>query len=242
MKARLLETPSAIAERQEILFHGALFAHWCRSRRSMSRGVWCWCSSSGTQGLTVVDDWSGFGQRTTASARCCWITCRGGGKCHIAAQSWPSRPASRPVSQLIQAAIDAGIAKPRRRRHQLCAHPSRPWADSGVERASDDPYIIRDIGDLKIRCMRLTAAGKAAGVLDQISRDDRRRSLARASIASPRPSADHRDCLHASEKLFELAGSAPPWLNITWTATGATRAPYLHIRCAGSCTPSATMC
>ena len=91
---------------------GALYAHWIPSRAIDDEGrplvVY---SRHDAPGLRVIDDWSSFGQRTTASGTVVFDNVR-----VPASQVLPLKDALQqpnnigPVSQLIQAAIDAGIA------------------------------------------------------------------------------------------------------------------------------------
>ncbi len=115
------------------------------------------------------------------------------------------------ASQLIQAAIDAGIAEAAiDDAIQFVREKSRPWIEAKVERNSDDPYVIADIGRLKLDLHAAEALlRKAAKVLDEVNAgpvDDA--AAARASIAVAEAKVLTTEIsLQASEKLFELAGS-----------------------------------
>ncbi|WP_211467951.1 SfnB family sulfur acquisition oxidoreductase [Collimonas silvisoli] len=215
MKTRLIETPSGYRlSGKKFYSTGALFAHWVPVKALDEQGrVVLVFVRRGTPGLSIIDDWSGFGQRTTASGTVLLdnlpVAVENVLPLHRLAEQ---AGIQGPVSQLIQAAIDAGIAEAAvDDAINFVRTRSRPWADSGVERASDDPYIIRDIGDLKIRLHAANALlAKAAGVLDQVSTAaiDAEAS-ARASIAVAKAKVLTTEiALHAGEKLFELAGSA----------------------------------
>src|SRR5258707_11706859 len=66
----------------------------------------------GTPGLTVIDNWSGFGQRTTASGTVVLESVRVPASHVLPAHRVSDFPTlNGPISQIIQAAIDAGIAK-----------------------------------------------------------------------------------------------------------------------------------
>src|ERR1700747_1792890 len=66
----------------------------------------------GTPGLSVVDDWSGFGQRTTASGSVILENVRVKPEWIIPAHRGFDRPTfTGPLSQIIHSAIDAGIAQ-----------------------------------------------------------------------------------------------------------------------------------
>jgi alkylation response protein AidB-like acyl-CoA dehydrogenase len=86
---------------------------------------------------------------------------------------------------------------------------SRPWIDSGLERASDDPYIIRDVGDLQIRLHAAQALLARAGrIIDDGLKDENAESVASASIATAEARVLTNDvALLATSKLFELAGA-----------------------------------
>ena len=66
----------------------------------------------GAPGLTIIDNWSSFGQRTTASGNVLIDNVRVGPEAVIPAYVGGERPSSNgSVSQIIQAAVDAGIAR-----------------------------------------------------------------------------------------------------------------------------------
>ena len=115
------------------------------------------------------------------------------------------------VSQLIQAAIDAGIAEAAvEDAIAFVRDKARPWIDAGVERAGDDPYVIADIGRLKLELHAAQALlAKAARVLDEVSAAPvDAASAARASIAVAEAKVLTTEIsLLASEKLLELSGS-----------------------------------
>ncbi|MDY1017796.1 SfnB family sulfur acquisition oxidoreductase [Pseudomonas coleopterorum] len=198
---------------QKFYSTGALFAHWVAVKAvdDEQRLVMAFVRR-GTPGLRIVDDWSGFGQRTTASGTVVLENA------HVpdthVVQIW--RQAQQPniqgaVSQLMQAAIDAGIAEAAiDDTIAFVREKSRPWIDAGVERASDDPFVIADIGRLKLELHAAQALlRKAARVLDQIGQGPVDAALAgQASIAVAEAKVITTEvALQASEKLFELAGS-----------------------------------
>ncbi len=106
-----------------------------------------------TEGLTVINDWSGFGQRTTASGTVKLDGVQVPADAVLPAYLVSEQPSfNGPLSQILQAAIDAGIAQAAL--DDTCRFVrtrSRPWIDSGVSRASADPLTIREVGDLQIR-------------------------------------------------------------------------------------------
>ena len=192
---------------------GALFAHWVavkalddegRQRLAFVR--------RGSPGLRIVDDWSGFGQRTTASGTV--LLDQVPVDAELVVDNWrqldvPNTQGA--ASQLIQAAIDAGIAEAAiEDAITFVREKSRPWIEAKVDRASDDPYVIADIGRLKLELHAAEALlRKAAQVLDEVNAGPvDEASAARASIAVAEAKVLTTEvALQASEKLFELAGS-----------------------------------
>ncbi|MEW9901425.1 SfnB family sulfur acquisition oxidoreductase [Pseudomonas putida] len=192
---------------------GALFAHWVavkaldeegRQRLAFVR--------RGSPGLRIVDDWSGFGQRTTASGTV--LLDQVPVDAELVVDNWRQREVPNTqgaASQLIQAAIDAGIAEAAiDDAIAFVREKSRPWIEAKVDRASDDPYVIADIGRLKLELHAAEALlRKAAQVLDEVNAGPvDEASAARASIAVAEAKVLTTEvALQASEKLFELAGS-----------------------------------
>ncbi|GHS81036.1 SfnB family sulfur acquisition oxidoreductase [Pseudomonas sp. PAGU 2196] len=192
---------------------GALYAHWVavkalddegRQRLAFVR--------RGSPGLRIVDDWSGFGQRTTASGTV--LLDQVPVDADLVIDNWRQRDTPNiqgAASQLIQAAIDAGIAEAAiDDAISFVRDKSRPWIEAKVERASDDPYVIADIGRLKLELHAAEALlRKAARVLDEVNAAPiDAASAARASIAVAEAKVLTTEVsLQASEKLFELAGS-----------------------------------
>ncbi|MDZ3994308.1 SfnB family sulfur acquisition oxidoreductase [Pseudomonas sp. Teo4] len=192
---------------------GALFAHWVavkalddegRQRLAFVR--------RGSPGLRIVDDWSGFGQRTTASGTV--LLDQVPVEADLVIDNWRQRDIPNiqgAASQLIQAAIDAGIAEAAiEDAIAFVRDKSRPWIEAKVERASDDPYVIADIGRLKLELHAAEALlRRAAKVLDDVNAEPiDAEAAARASIAVAEAKVLTTEIsLQASEKLFELAGS-----------------------------------
>ena len=215
LKARIsADKNDFVISGQKFYSTGALFAHWIAVKALNDDGkpVMAFVRR-GTPGLRVVDDWSGFGQRTTASGTVLLNNVRIDDELVI--DSWrlsevPNIQGS--VSQLIQAAIDLGIAREAiTDAISFVRERSRPWIDANVERNSDDPYVIADIGKLKIELHAAEALLRKAGrVLDEVSAAPiDAQAAARASIAVAEAKVLSTELsLLASEKLFELAGSS----------------------------------
>jgi len=192
---------------------GALFAHWVTAKALDEQGrPWLAFIQRGRPGLRIVNDWSGFGQRTTASGTVLLDEVEVDESNLVPLWPLTDKPSIQGAfSQLIQAAIDLGIADGALRDAiAFVREKSRPWIDAKVEHAGDDPYVIADVGRLKIELHAAEALlHKAARVLDEtaaapIDGD----AAARASIAVAEAKALSTEiALTASEKLLELAGS-----------------------------------
>ncbi|MFL8987884.1 SfnB family sulfur acquisition oxidoreductase [Pseudomonas sp. QLc11A] len=211
LKARL--TADGVLNGQKFYSTGALFAHWVAVKALNDDGKQVLAFiRRGTPGLRIVDDWSGFGQRTTASGTILLNNVQVDPE--LVVDNWRINDTPNiqgAVSQLIQAAIDAGIARGAiDDAIDFVKTRARPWIDAKVERASDDLYVIADIGKLKIELHAAEALLRKAGqVLDEVSAAPlTAESAARASIAVAEAKVLTTEIsLQASEKLFELAGS-----------------------------------
>src|SRR5690606_31180393 len=152
---------------------GAIFAHWVASKALDEQGrPWLAFIRRGRPGLRIVNDWSGFGQRTTASGTVLLNEVEVDEDNLI--PLWPlvEQPSIQGAfSQLIQAAIDLGIADAAvRDAIAFVRDRARPWVDAKVERAGDDPYVIADIGRLQIELHAAEALLHEAGrVLDEVA-------------------------------------------------------------------------
>lgn len=192
---------------------GALYAHWIPTRAIDDDGqplvVY---NRHDAAGLRVIDDWSSFGQRTTASGTVVFDNVRVPAEQVLPLKDTLQRPNNiGPVSQLLQAAIDAGIAQAAvQDTIAFVTTRSRPYADSGLERAADDPYILRDIGNLSLRLHAAEALLEdAAALLDALPAQISFEQMAQASVAVAEAKVLSTEvALQASEKLFELSGSA----------------------------------
>ena len=214
LKARITADGDEFAiSGQKFYSTGALFAHWVavKALNDEGRQVMAFVRR-GTPGLRVVDDWSGFGQRTTASGTVLINNVRVEAELVVDSSRLNDAPNIQgAVSQLIQAAIDLGIARGAiADTISFVRERSRPWIDAKVERNSDDPYVIADIGKLHIELHAAEALLRKAGrVLDEVSAAPiDAPGAARASIAVAEAKVLSTELsLLASEKLFELAGS-----------------------------------
>lgn len=162
-------------------------------------------------GLSVIDDWSGFGQRTTASGKVLIRNVRVEVEGVIPAYLSGQRPSTnRAVSQFIQAAIDAGIARGAiEATLQFVRSKARPWIDSGQEHAHDDIFTIYQIGDLKTKLHAAEALLENAGhALDAIAEAPTEDGVTEATILVAEAKVLTTEiAVLAANKLHELGGT-----------------------------------
>lgn len=192
---------------------GAIFAHWvaCVAITKDRRRHVCFIPRDTAEGLAIFDDWTGFGQKTTGSGTSVFESLFVPDENvfdHERAFERPTRMGS--FAQLMHAAIDVGIARGAFQAGlaQLTRH-ARPYAVSGLEKATDDPHMLASVGDLRVR---LTAAEalleRAAEFVDRAGADPNEITTVEASIAVAEAKIAANDvALLLSSKLFEMAGT-----------------------------------
>ncbi|THD41030.1 SfnB family sulfur acquisition oxidoreductase, partial [Pantoea sp. R102] len=164
-----------------------------------------------TPGISVINNWSAFGQRTTASGTVLLENVRAPLSRVIPTWQAFERPtAAGPISQIIQAAVDVGIARGTiEDTLQFVRERSRPWIDSGQARAADDHFTLAAVGDLKIRLHAAEALlWQAGAAIDAALTQPDETSVARATVATAEAKVLTTEiALLAGNKLFELAGT-----------------------------------
>lgn len=191
---------------------GSIFADWVDLYARLEDGTDVIAAVSSHQpGVTHHDDWNGFGQRTTGSGSAVFENVHVPADAVIGFATAFSRPTQiGPMAQIQHAAIDLGIARAAYADLlQFVRTRSRPWVDSGVERAGDDPLTIREVGDLTIQLHAAEALVRRAGrKVDAAAAKPTEDSIAEASIAVAEARVLTTEVsLAAGSKLFELAGS-----------------------------------
>lgn len=163
------------------------------------------------KGLELIDDWSGFGQRTTGSGSVVFTGVPLAEEDLVPFQSAFERPTTvGPFAQLLHAAIDTGIARGAYEDLlQFVRHKARPWIDAGVERAAEDPLTQQEIGKLRVRLAATEKLLQRAGeFVDRAQAEPEKASVAAASIAVAEARAISTETsLLLGSKLLELSGS-----------------------------------
>lgn len=211
-KIEFLDNGLANIEGRKFFATGALLAHWIPVVAVGENGLpYAALVPQHTEGLSIINDWSGFGQRTTASGSVILDNVKVDQKYVVPIHKAFERPtAAGAISQFIQAAIDAGIARGAiEETIHYVRHHSRPWIDSGLEKASDDPYTIAAIGEIKIKLRAAEAVLDLAGLaIDAAIQHPTEDHVSEATLLTAEAKVLTTEiALLAANKLFELSGT-----------------------------------
>ena len=162
-------------------------------------------------GVTVVDDWDGMGQRTTASGTVRLDEVR------VAADrvtpyhlTFEGPQTYGAFAQLLHAAIDAGIARAALRdAAEFVTTRSRPYPDAGVDRHADDPLVVQAFGEMELAVRGAESlVAEAARAVDRADSDLDAESAGAASLAvAAARAATAYASVDAASRLFEVSGT-----------------------------------
>jgi SfnB family sulfur acquisition oxidoreductase len=191
---------------------GALLAHFVPIVALDDQGrAWYAIADRNAPGLTVIDDWSGFGQRVTSSGTVILDNVKVPKTHLVPGYKGYERPtADGAIFQIIQVSVDIGIAQAAiQDTIQFVRTRSRPWVDSGQEHAWEDPYTIQTLGGLSLRLHAAEALQERAGrLVDAALIDPTADSVASAQIGVAEAKVLSTEiAIEATNKLFELAGT-----------------------------------
>ncbi|MCF1445220.1 SfnB family sulfur acquisition oxidoreductase [Agrobacterium vitis] len=191
---------------------GALLAHKVPIVALDEEGrAWYAIADRDAPGLTVIDDWSSFGQRTTLSGTVILENVKVDKAWLVPGYKGYEVPtADGAIFQIIQVAVDTGIAQAAIvETIDFVRTKSRPWVDSGLERASDDPYTIQAVGSLSLRLHAAQALLEKAGrAIDVAVANPNADTVAQAQIITAEAKILSTEiAIEATNKLFELAGT-----------------------------------
>ncbi|MFD9493315.1 SfnB family sulfur acquisition oxidoreductase [Streptomyces sp. NPDC060005] len=214
IRTRLLPLPDGSHELTGVKHYstGALFADWIPVlARAEDDNLYVAYVPRDADGLTVVDDWDGMGQRTTASGtvRLDAVTVPADRVVphHLTFQGPQLHGA---VAQLLHAAIDAGIAGGAlAEAAEFVRTKSRPWFESGVDTAAEDPLLIQRFGELDLQVRASVALlGVAARAVDAARDELSDASAAEASLAVAAAKAHTTaTAVLVADALFEVSGT-----------------------------------
>ena len=162
-------------------------------------------------GLTVIDDWSAFGQRTTLSGTVTLDRVRVP-RSHLVPgyKGYAEPTADGPIFQIIQVAVDTGIAAAAiADTIAFVRTKSRAWVDSGLDYAWQDPYVIQAVGSLQLRLNATRALlDRAAIAVDEAVANPTAETVATAQVQTAEAKILSTElAIEATNKLFELAGT-----------------------------------
>lgn len=191
---------------------GALLAHWVPIVTADEAGLpHLAIVERSTPGLNIVNDWTSFGQRTTASGTVLIDNVKVPASQVIPIYQAFARPTTGgPSSQFIQAAVDLGIAEGAiRETIHFVRDFTRPWIDSGQDKATDDVYTLHEIGNLELRLHAAEALlERAARSIERGIAEPDAETVAAASIAVAEAKILTTEiAVLATNKLFELGGT-----------------------------------
>jgi SfnB family sulfur acquisition oxidoreductase len=196
---------------------GALFATWIPTLARLDDGT----AEGGEEliafvprsapGLTVVDDWSGMGQRTTASGRVEFDDVLVPSDHIIRRAKALDRPRGYGAfAQLLHAAIQVGIAGGTLAEAAEFVRASAiPYEDAHVQRAQDDPLVVQRFGELAVEVRGAEAALRVAGeAVSEVLREPSPAAASEALLAVATANIwGERAALATATAIFEVGGT-----------------------------------
>jgi alkylation response protein AidB-like acyl-CoA dehydrogenase len=191
---------------------GALFADWVGTVALDEAGEpVSFTVPRGREGLEVLDDWDGIGQRLTAS-----------GTTHLRnmlvyrdevrrRSGKGGRSAGTSIAQLYLAAVLAGIAEDALRDAVAFARKhARPIVHSHADRSVDDLYVQHAVGEISARAFAARAAVlSAAGSIDRALDSGAAEALTSASVDVAQAQLFAAEAaLRSGELAFEVGGAS----------------------------------
>jgi len=173
----------------------------------------------GDAGVTLnLDKWSSFGQRGTASGEVVFddVVVE---DAFVLDEGPDPDPVTAPPSvlgafdQALHSAVDIGIARAALEDGaEFVRTTSRPWFEAGVDKAADEPHVIRRFGELTARLYALEAllAQGSAAVDEALAEPElSRESAARASLLVAAAKALAQEfATEIASGVLELAGAS----------------------------------
>lgn len=162
-------------------------------------------------GVEIVDDWRGFGQRTTGSGTTRfteapipegWVV--------DMSDAMPDTSLYSVMFQMIFGAVYTGIAQASvDDAVDFVRERTRAWIDSGVDQATEDSYVLRSFGEMQasVHAAEMLVR-RAADAADASQRDPSARSRGLASVATAEAKiASTETALSCANLILQLCGS-----------------------------------
>ena len=190
---------------------GSYLAEWISLTAASDDGGAGVLLNRNTPGLTLVDDWEAFGQKNSVSGTVIFdnIELDEG---FVSQRKGPMKRTGLTFPQILHAAIDTGIAEGALSAAvQYLNHHARPWVESGVDHANQEPHIIKQIGEYAVALRGAQSLLRdAARVFDQHELDPDNKVLQDELILSVATARAHSDSasLKISSDIFSLLGAS----------------------------------
>ncbi|PRY09398.1 acyl-CoA dehydrogenase family protein [Paraburkholderia sp. BL25I1N1] len=178
------------------------------------------------EGITVHEDWNPIGQRQTDSGSVSFTRVKVEPDEVMARPDTPHASLRTLISQQVLTNLFVGIAQGALdEARAYVTQNGKPWIYSGVDKATDDPYLIQRFGEMRLQAVSAEAlATRAAWLLEDAWQQGPALSAeTRAQVALATSEAKivaHRAALDVSEKLFDACGArathAPLALDRFW--------------------------
>ncbi|GAA2326526.1 SfnB family sulfur acquisition oxidoreductase [Streptomyces cuspidosporus] len=192
---------------------GALFAHWIPVfALAPDDSLTAAFVPHDAPGVTVVDDWDGIGQRGTASGTVRFEDVNVPADRVVPHHLTFERPeVFGAFGQFLHAAVDTGIARAALEEGgELIRTLARPWGESGVDRASEEPLVIQQFGELALLVRAAEAlldrAGAAIDAAHRAPADEDLAAEASLAVTAARAQADTA-ALTVANDVFALIGT-----------------------------------
>ncbi|RKR36516.1 acyl-CoA dehydrogenase family protein [Paraburkholderia sp. BL17N1] len=178
------------------------------------------------EGITVHEDWNPIGQRQTDSGSVSFTRVKVEPDEVMVRPDTPHASLRTLISQQVLTNLFVGIAQGALdEARAYVTQNGKPWIYSGVDKATDDPYLIQRFGEMRLQAVSAEAlATRAAWLLEDAWQQGPALSgETRALVALATSEAKivaHRAALDVSEKLFDACGArathAPLALDRFW--------------------------
>lgn len=190
---------------------GSYLAEWISLTAASDDGGAGVLLNRNAQGLTLVDDWNAFGQKNSVSGTVSFDNIELD-EDYVSRRKGPMKRTGLTFPQILHAAIDTGIAA-----GALTAavdylkHNARPWVESGVDHANEEPHIIKQVGEYAVALRAAESLLRdAARVFDEHELDPENKELQDELILSVATARAHSDSasLKISSDIFSLLGAS----------------------------------
>ncbi|HWK14807.1 MAG TPA: SfnB family sulfur acquisition oxidoreductase [Rhizobiaceae bacterium] len=216
MTTRILRRPDGSHSLTGRKFYttGALFAQWLPVAALDEEGrAHMVLVERNAPGVEVIDDWNSMGQRGTASGTAIFEDVSVSERDIVPIWRYDAGPATRlAFGQIMHVAVDIGIAQEALADTTAYVRErSRPWYGADLERAGDDPHIIRRVGELFVEteaahALLLHAADTFDSVLT--APPDEAATVRLAILVAAAKAAASAVCVKVANDLFALAGTS----------------------------------